>query len=296
MQIAPGFVARKPYVPEHDFSGVIVDANGSSFSNGDIVYGWIPVQTALKTRLGALAQYTRVPATNLVAKPPQLSAVDVSGIALACMTAYQGLFDEAHLEPEQSVLVNGGSSAVGAFAIQLAKARGCRVTATASAKNEEFVRRLGADEFLDYTKAPLEKQLSENPPSPKFHAIFDAVGLLDPSLYTQSPAYLVPDGVYISTGPQPKTINAKEMKMTAKALWQIFLRPRWLGGTKRKWRLVQVKHKKTDLEAIARMVSEGKVKPLVDSVYSFDDALKAYEKLMTGRAKGKVVIKVDDAA
>ncbi|TFK55244.1 NAD(P)-binding protein [Heliocybe sulcata] len=294
MQIAPTFVAKRPYVPESDFAGVVVDANGTSFKNGESVYGWIPVPTGLKTRLGALAQYTRAPADNLVPKPPQLSAVDVSGIALACMTAYQALFDIAHLEPEQSLLVNGGSSAVGAFAVQLAKAKGCKVTATASGKNEEFVRGLGTDEFVDYTKEPLEKQLTEKPPSPKFHVIFDAVGLLDPSLYTHSPAYLAPDGIFVSTGPQPKGINAKEMKTTAKMLWEIFLRPGWLGGTKRKWRLVQVKHKKEDLEAIAQMISEGKVKPLVDSVYSFDDTLKAYEKLKSGRAKGKVVIKIDD--
>ncbi|EPQ58438.1 NAD P-binding protein [Gloeophyllum trabeum ATCC 11539] len=295
MQLAPGFIARKPYVPEHDLAGVVVESNDPAFSNGDNVYGIIHVQLNLKTRLGALSQYTRVPACNLVLKPENLSAVDVAGIPLAALTAYQALFDIAHLESEQCLLVNGGSSAVGAFAIQMAKAKGCKVTATASAKNEEFVRGLGADEFLDYTKAPLESQLSENPPSPKFHVIFDAVGLLEPSLYTKSPAYTTADGIYVSTGPQPKALNAREMKTTAKMMWEVFLRPRWLGGTKRKWRVVSMNPKKQDLDAIAQMVSEGKVRPLIDSVFSFQDALKAYEKLKTGRAKGKVVVEVDDS-
>lgn len=99
-----------------------------------------------KARPGTLAQYTRVPADNLIPVPPGLTTVQAAGITLAAVTAYQALFDTGGLQPEQSVFVNGGSTAVGAFAIQLAKAVGCRVAASASAKNEAYVRGLGADE------------------------------------------------------------------------------------------------------------------------------------------------------
>ena len=82
----------------------------------------------------------------MVLRPPNISPVEASGIALAAQTAYQALIDIGRLEPGQTILVNGGSSAVGAFAIQIAKAKGAKVIATASASNEEFVRRQGAVE------------------------------------------------------------------------------------------------------------------------------------------------------
>jgi NADPH:quinone reductase-like Zn-dependent oxidoreductase len=99
----------------------------------------------MKTSQGTLQQYLRVPADHITIRPSNVSAAEAS-ISLAALTAYQGLFDVGKLEAEQTVLINGGSSSVGAFAIQLAKAHGARVVATASGKNEDFVRSLGADE------------------------------------------------------------------------------------------------------------------------------------------------------
>lgn len=87
-----------------------------------------------------------MPADNLVIRPPHVSPVEAAGITLVAETAYEGLIDIAKLEAGQSVLINGGSSAVGAYAIQIAKAKGARVVATASGKNEAFVRKMGADE------------------------------------------------------------------------------------------------------------------------------------------------------
>lgn len=98
-----------------------------------------------KTHQGALAQYAAVPAVNLVHRPPNLSEVQAAGVTLTSMTALLAL-DEAKLEEGQTLFVNGGSTAVGSFAIQLAKLRGARVVASASKKNESFVRSLGADE------------------------------------------------------------------------------------------------------------------------------------------------------
>ncbi|KZT69073.1 NAD(P)-binding protein [Daedalea quercina L-15889] len=290
MRVAPSFVIKRPYISESDLAGTVVDANGTSFKEGDRVYGWIPVPTIIKTRMGALAQYTRVPANNLVPIPENTSPVQAAGITLASMTAYQALFDVGGLQPEQSVFINGGSSAVGAFAIQLAKAAGCTVTASASGKNEEYVRSLGADKFVDYTKAPLHETLANQPPTPKYHVFLEAVGLIDTSLYTNSEAYLAPGGTFVSLGPQPKGFDIAAI---VKVAWKVFLQPRFLGGTNRSWKLVQVRHKREDLEQIARYVAEGKVKPIVDSVYSFEDTLKAYDRLLTSRATGKVVIKVD---
>jgi NADPH:quinone reductase-like Zn-dependent oxidoreductase len=100
---------------------------------------------SIKSKQGALQQYLRVPTDYVSHRPANVSAAEAS-LALVVLTAWHGLFDDGKLEAGQTVLINGGSSSVGAFAIQLAKARGARVVATASGKNEELVRSLGADE------------------------------------------------------------------------------------------------------------------------------------------------------
>ena len=133
----------------------------------------------MKRKEGALQQYACVPSEYLVPRPPNISAVEASGLSLAGETAWQGLLEFGKLEAGQSVFINGGSSSVGAYAIQIAKAkRASRVVATASGKNEEFVRNLGADVFIDYTKQPPHEYLLQNPTSTKFDVIFDAGAFL----------------------------------------------------------------------------------------------------------------------
>lgn len=163
MKTLPNFLGNRPHILENDFSGVVVDANGSNFNNGDNIFGWITVREFIKalrhspilteppaqqlaTHQGALAQYIKVPADNIAIRPPNVTPTQAAGICLAAMTSYQALFKVAKLEAGQTIFINGGSSAVGAFGIQFAKIKGAKVVASASAKNEEFVRKMGADE------------------------------------------------------------------------------------------------------------------------------------------------------
>ncbi|KAH9858136.1 NAD-P-binding protein [Lenzites betulinus] len=286
--LLPTFLLKRLNALEFDLAGVVVDGNGSEFKAGDAVYGWIPVADNISSGQGALTQYTRLPADNLVPRPRTVTPTQAAGLALAGQTAYQALVAVAQLEAGQSVFINGGSTAVGAFAIQVAKARGAHVTASASAKNEQYVRDLGADEFFDYTKAPLHEQLTAAEVTPKFHVFFETVGLLDTALYVHSAAYLAPNGVFLSVGPQGSGVGN-----FARFAWNVFLKPGFLGGVKRKWKLFQVKAVRKDLVEFAKLVEEGKVRPVVDSVYAYEDALKAYERLQSQRATGKVVVKVD---
>ena len=99
-----------------------------------------------KTKQGVLAQYSKVNADQVVIRPANITPTQAAGITLAALTAYQALFDTIKLDADQTIFINGGSTAVGACAIQFAKFKGARVIATASAKNEEFVRKMGADE------------------------------------------------------------------------------------------------------------------------------------------------------
>ncbi|KAI0078196.1 NAD(P)-binding protein [Panus rudis PR-1116 ss-1] len=292
LKLLPAPISWRPHVMASDFSGIVVDPNGTALSKGQEVFGIIPVELQRKTKQGALAEYLRVPAENVVPRPENINPTQAAGVSLVTLTAYQGLFDVGKLEPGQSLFVNGGSTAVGAAAIQLAKAIGCKVTATASGKNEEYVKSLGADVFIDYTKGPVYKALEDDPPSPKFHLILEAVGNIDLPLWLHSEKYLAPRTAVFML----PSVNQRLSSKVAKYIFETSLRPSWLGGVKRHWRLITLRLKHDQLEHIAKLISEGKLKPPIDSVYSFEDVVKAYERLMTKRARGKVVVKVDPNA
>jgi len=285
MRFAPNFIAKRPYIAEHDFAGTIVYPNKSNFSKGDAVFGWIPPQLTFQTGQGALAQYVRVPADHVAPKPSNVDFTQASGMALVGMTAFQCL-KLAGLEAGQTIFINGGTTGVGSTAIQIAKAKGCRVVATTSTPNVDIVKGLGADEVIDYKTVDVIAHLKKNPPSPKFHVIFDTVGN-SADLFTASPAYLAPSGVFASVG-----VSTGGFGNMLKAFFKTQLLPTWLGGTNRKFITIFVSNNKDYLLAVGDLVAEGKVKPLMDSTYSFNDVLKAYERIMTGRAKGKVVVQV----
>ncbi|KII89280.1 hypothetical protein PLICRDRAFT_139690 [Plicaturopsis crispa FD-325 SS-3] len=289
MALRPNFLANRPHVAEHDLAGVVVDANGTHFENGNPVFGFIPTKLQQQTRQGALQQYARLPASHLAARPPNVPPAAAAGLALAGQTAWRALFVVGGLRDGQRVFVNGGSSSVGACAVQLAKAHGCHVAASASAESAALVKALGADDVLDYTSGALHLALvAAARDEKKYDVLFDAVGSSSPALYTHSPAYLAPRGVYVSTGPQ-----ASLSLDTLRTIVSVFLRPAWLGGTRRAWRLVgMLENDPEALEALRALAADGRLKPVVDSVYAFEDVQAAYARIMTRRAKGKVVVRV----
>ncbi|KAJ7130309.1 NAD(P)-binding protein [Mycena epipterygia] len=287
MGAVPNLLAGRPHVAENDFTGIVVDPNGSEFTAGDKVFG-------SSLRIGTLTEYAVIPSESMVSVPPNISAVEAAGLGIVVATAYQGLVAKLKIESGQTVFINGGSSGVGLSAIQIAKSMGCKVVATASGRNKELLLSLGVDEFIDYTEAPLVEQLISKPPSPKFHAIYDAVGLTDPALYLNSASYLAPGGIYLTAGTLPSTRT--EITGVLRQIVEGLLRPTWLGGVPRKYVPLFVNMGKKDLETVRDLVAEGAVKPIVDSVYSFDQdgVMKAYEKMMSKRAVGKVVVKVSN--
>jgi NADPH:quinone reductase-like Zn-dependent oxidoreductase len=147
MHLLPNVVARRPYdAAEFDLAGTVVLSRSPLHSPGDKVFGFIDAGLQTTTKQGALAEYTRMPGDRLAKRPKGASAADYAGASLTAQTAHMALVDVAGLQEGQTVFVNGGSSSVGLYAIQIAKAMGLKVWASASGKNEEFVRGLGADE------------------------------------------------------------------------------------------------------------------------------------------------------
>ncbi|CAE6427509.1 hypothetical protein ACGC1H_004593 [Rhizoctonia solani] len=291
MQLLPNLFSHRPHVAEHDFTGIIADAGNSDYKVGDAVLGMIPVPLQQKTGQGALAQYASVPIQYIAPRPPSLVATQAAGISLAGVTAYLAITQYLDVESGQHILINGGSSSVGSFAIQIAKARGCNVTASCSTANLDLVRSIGADEVIDYTVQPVHAHFAANPPTPKFHGILDCVGNT-PQLFLRSPAYLAPSSKFISTGP-----SIDKLSQLPGVLWgmlQTSAWPRWLGGVPRHHATIMGLTSVDEcLSEITKLVNNGQLRPLVDSVHSFNEVFNAYDKILTHRAKGKVVVTIN---
>ena len=153
MRLAPNSFFKR--IAEYDFAGEVVDANGNPlFKAGDQVFGSIPIAESFKSGQGALAQYAYVPARAVTHRPEGISPNEASGIAIVAITAYAALYQVGKLEAGQRIFINGGSTSVGIYAIQFAKALGCKVYVSASEKNEEFLKGLGVDEVCMHRPDP----------------------------------------------------------------------------------------------------------------------------------------------
>lgn len=163
-------VMPRPHVAEYDFSGIIVASQGTPFTIGDEVYGFVPPcalptgprlalrRTMLTIRVlvnrkaqGSFAEYAVVPADYVVIKPANVSWTDAAGLGLAGVTAWGAIVDVCKIKEGDHVFINGGSTSVGLIAMQVAKAKGCKVTVATSARNFEYVRSFGADEVGRFT-------------------------------------------------------------------------------------------------------------------------------------------------
>ena len=138
-----------PLVPGYDIAGVVDKTGGKidKFKKGDAVYAYIGLKKA-----GGYAEYALVTEKEAAPKPKSAGFVEAAAVPVVALTAWQALVDTAKLGPGQSVLIHGGSGGVGSFAIQFAKLRGAKVFATASTRNQDLLKELGADVAIDYTK------------------------------------------------------------------------------------------------------------------------------------------------
>lgn len=273
-------VVSTPASPGMDFSGRVI-ATGSKVTKvrlGQFVFGCVP----LPRQHGALAEYTVADGDLVVPVPEGVDVNDAATVGIAGQTAIQVIKDQ--VQPGDHVFINGGSGGVGTYAIQIAKALGCHVTTTCSTPNISLLKDIGADEVLDYTAVDVVDYLRKQ--GPLFSLALDMIGKPD-NLYRESHNFLLPGKPYAQVG------NESHFSTVGR-----FVTPRVLGGGQRPYQLVFFKNRYEDLKQIADWMRDGKVKPVIDSVFEFDDAVKAFEKLRTNRAKGKIVIRVssrDDA-
>ena len=245
-----------------DFAGTIENANSSKYSKGDKVFGML---NGWKGR--SCAEYVNIKEHELYKMPENVSFEEASGIPLVSQTALQAIRGLGKLSRGKKILINGASGGVGTLAIQIAKELEGKVTTITSSKNLELCKSLGADHTISYEEEDVLKATN------KFDVFFDVFGNYS---FSKVAPILTNDGRYITT--VPKVAIFRE---------QFFN----LFRTK-KAKMVYVKSNKEDLKWISEKVSEGKIKPVLDKVFPFEDIKMAQKYIESKRAKGKVVLKI----
>lgn len=265
-------------IPGADFCGRIANVGKQvdEFQTGDWVFG--AKAGALKD--GTLAQYVAVSREMLAKLPEGVKVEDAAGVGIVGLTERQAI--APHVKSGDRVFINGGSGGTGVYGIQIAKALGCHVTTTCSTPNVELCKSLGADEVIDYKKEDVTKTLSSK--GQIYQLVVDNIGT-PANLYKASPAFLLPSGKFVQVG---MTIGLGSIAQVGRNM----LLPGFLGGGKNSYQLIIPKVLKSDFEQLGLWMAEGKVKGVVDSLWEWEDAPKAFEKLKSGRARGKVVIRV----
>lgn len=290
MNFFPSFMVKKPCIAEMDVAGIVagVGASVASFKVGDEVYGIIPGEVNMKTGHGALAQYTVVEEQHLVPKPSNISWQEAAGVSLVALTSYDSLVVYGKLKSEQRIFINGGSGGVGTVGVQMAKAYGAYVVASCSTDNVDFVKQQGADEVIDYKVSDLHTQLKEKFHDKPFDIIYDTIG--SDELFHHCESYLKKDGPYVQVGAPIASFGGMVHVGLSMAKKQML--PGFLGGVSRSYKQLLMTTSKQYLEAINQLVQQDRLRPPVDSTYDFDNVHAAYARIMSHRAKGKIVVNI----
>jgi NADPH:quinone reductase-like Zn-dependent oxidoreductase len=240
-----------------EISGTIekVGSNVKDFQEGDAVYGIITS--------GGYAEYAIAKIGEMATKPQSLDFKNAAAIPLGALTAWQAMFDLANLSSGQRILITAASGGVGSLAIQIAKAKGAFVIGMASGRNEQFVRDLGADEFVDYTKQPFEEVVKD------VDVVFDTVG---GDTFERAFQTLKPGGFLVTAVQFPSEEKAQEFGV--------------------KVARVYCKPNVEQLTAIGKLVDEGKLTAHVSTVLPLAEVKKALQLSASGRTRGKIVLQI----
>lgn len=267
-----------------DLAGVVVETGSrvNRFKVGDAVFASI-----FDRGTGSLAEFAAVPENAAAPKPTNLDFVQAASIPMVGLTAWQALKERAQLRPGQKVLIPAGSGGIGTFAIQFAKHLGARVGTTTSTGNLGLVRSLGADEVIDYKQQEFEEVLRD----------YDVVlGTVRGDSLKKSLRILKPNSHVISLVGPPDAAFARTrgMNFILKTVFTLLS-----GGIIRKARkngaeysFLFVHPNGGQLAEIGKLLTAGKIRPVIDRVFPFDEAKDALAYLEKGRAKGKVVVQL----
>jgi NADPH:quinone reductase-like Zn-dependent oxidoreductase len=275
---------RPPFVLGHDAAGTVVKTgrNVRQFKAGDEVYA-----RPRDHRVGTFAEFIAMNAADVALKPTNLSMEEAASIPLVGLTAWQALVEIGKLSPGQKVFIQAGSGGVGSFAIQLAKHLGATVATTTSAQNVDLVKSLGADVVIDYKTQDFEKILSG----------YDLVlNSQDNKTLDKSLRVLKRGGQVVSISGPPDPAFARDLGLNLVLKLVIYALSRSLRKKAKALGLgftfLFMRAEGQQLAQITKLIETGVIRPVVDRVFPFGQTGNALEYVETGRAKGKVVIKV----
>ena len=273
-----------PLILGNDFSGVItkVGSKVSRFKVGDEIYA-----RPRKNKIGTFAEYIAIHEDDIALKPKNLSFEEAASIPLVGLTSYQALHDIMQLQKGQKILIHAGSGGVGTFAIQLAKIMGATVTTTASEAGANLVKSLGADEIINYKTEKFEDILKD------YDAVFDTIG---GTTLEKSFNIIKSGGNIVSVSGMPNARFGKEFGSGFFKTLLFSLASKKLTALEKKhnarYSFLFMKPSGDQLRTIANYIEAGKIKPVIDRVFPFEDAQKAMEYSEAGRAKGKIIVKI----
>ncbi|WP_040984529.1 NADP-dependent oxidoreductase [Oceanobacillus jeddahense] len=275
---------KMPLILGNDFSGTVIKAgkNITKFKAGDPVYG-----RPRKSRIGTFAEYIAVHEDDIALKPANLTFEEAAAVPLVGLTTFQAFHDILNLQPEDKILIQAGSGGIGTFAIQLAKEIGAYVATTASNAGKDLVERLGADKVINYREENFEEKLAD------YDYVYDTLG---GDALVQSFKILKPGGKIVSISDVP---NARFGKENNYPFWKTIafrLISRKLTKLEKQYQVqynfLFMKPSGEQLNKIRELIEAEKIKPLIDQIIPFEDTQKAMEYSESGRAKGKIVIKI----
>ncbi len=267
-----------PSTSAYDVSGIVVQKGNEvmDFEIGDLVYSRVPQE-----QMGTIAEYVAVTNAAVSKKPGNISFEEAASLPLAGLTALQSL-EHAGIKENDRVLIHAGSGGVGSFAIQYAKAKGAYVYTTTSTSNVEWVKALGADRVIDYKTEDYKTIVKDA------DIVFDTLGN---NYTTEAFEVLKKGGIVVSVIGAMDEETAKMFGMADYKLPEDLAKA--ISDKDATYKYVFMHPNGAHLGLIKALVEDDKIKPVIDKVYPFNESVEAFTHLASGRAKGKIVIKID---
>jgi len=254
---------KLPYIPGMDVAGVVeaTGANAKKFKAGDAVYAYLSFQEQ-----GGYAEFCVAKENEVALKPKNVSYEQAAAVPLAATTAWQALIDTAQLKPGQTVLIHGGSGGVGHFAVQIAKARGAKVIATASTANQDLLKQLGVDQAIDYEKTKFEDVVKD------VDVVLEATRS---DSMARSYGVVKKGGFVVSVTGPPDPAELEKHGLRGDSL---------------------MAHPDSKvLDELTKLIEAKKLTTIVSQTFPLADASRAHQQIETRHTRGKIVLKVAEA-
>jgi NADPH:quinone reductase-like Zn-dependent oxidoreductase len=272
-----------PLILGHDVAGIVIKVGSkvTKFKVGDEIFSRLP-----DFQIGAFAEYVAINENFVAPKPKNISMEEAASVPLVGLTVWQA-FEKANLKKGQKVFIQSGSGGVGTFAIQLAKHLGAFVATTTSEKNFELVKDLGAGLVIDYKTQDFENMLTD----------YDLVlNSQDQKTLEKSMRILKPGGKVISISGPPDVDFAKKLGLNffLKAVMFLlsFQTKKLAKQQKTDYSFLFMEANGNQLNEISKLIESGIIKPTIDKIFPFEQTNDALNYVDSGRAKGKVIIKI----